>query len=179
MDFIYDLAEKSFEDAPELKEDYLQELLFKDYSALMNEFYRMLWKAEDDEAIGLIGRRCEMLVSKMSNETKAKCAALTNDLGTPLFSMEEIAENPRISVVVKNPTDDFMQSLYSQSMPIFEIVENSAKPKSAVVLNFRGNEILDSRLFKVILLLRKIPFVALLPGSLMKLAAGFIIKNKK
>ena len=179
MDFIYSLAENSFEDAPELKEDYLQEILFKDYSALMNEFYRMLWKAEDDDALALIGRRCEMLIPKMSNATKTKCASLINDIGTPLFSMEGIAENPRISVVVKKPTEKFMQSLYSQSMPIFEIVEKSEKPKSAVVLSFSGNEVLDPRLFKVVLLLRKIPFVALLPGSLLKLAAGFIIKNKK
>ena len=94
MDFVYSVAEASFEEAPEKKQDYLQEILFKDYLALMNEFYRMLWKAEDGETLTAIGKRCEYLTSRMTDATKAKCAREIKDIGKPVFSKEEILEKP-------------------------------------------------------------------------------------
>lgn len=175
MDYIYSLAENSFEDAPELKESYLQEILFKDYSALMNEFYRMLWKAEDDNVLSLIGDRCHMLLEKMTDETKAKCAGNVRDMGKPLFSKAEIKANPLISIVAKNPTEDFLQDVYAQSMPIFEVTEVSQKTLGTIVLRFKGNERLDPRLFKTVSLLKKSP-IGFLPNGLIKFAATTLLK---
>lgn len=178
MDFVYSVAENSFEDAPDKKEEYLQEIIFKDYLALMNEFYRMLWKAEDDEAITLIGKRCDSLSSRMTDETKAKCAREIKDIGKPFFSKEEILANPFISVRVKNMNDDFMIQLYSQSMPLFEIVDSN-EPKGKITLNFNGSETLDPRLFKVISLLKRSPKFGFLPDGIIQIGAKLFLKLKR
>ncbi|MBQ5824015.1 MAG: glycosyltransferase family 2 protein [Clostridia bacterium] len=179
MDFVYAVADDSFEDAPELKEEYLQELLFKDYLALMNEFYRRLWLSTDKESLELIGKRCAMLTSRMTDATKAKCAREIKDIGKPLFSKEEIAEKPFISVKVKNLSQDFQRELYAQSMPLFEVVDGSAKPKGKITLSFSGKEKLDPRLFKVVSLLKRSPKFGFLPDSLIKLGAQLFLKLKK
>ncbi len=178
MDFVYYVAENSFEDAPDKKEDYLQEILFKDYLALMNEFYRMLWKAEDDEAIALIGKRCESLTARMTDATKAKCAREIKDIGKPLFSKAEILANPFISVRVKNMSDEFMTQLHSQSMPLFEIVDGD-KLKGKITLNFKGNETLDPRLFKVVSLLKRSSKFGFLPDSIIQFGAKLFLKLKR
>ncbi len=178
MDFVYAVAENSFEDALDKKEDYLQEILFKDYLALMNEFYRMLWKAEDDEAITLIGERCESLTARMTDATKVKCAREIKDIGKPLFSMEEILANPFISVCVKNMNDEFTAQLHSQSMPLFEIVEGG-KPKGKITLKFKGNETLDPRLFKVVSLLKRSSKFGFLPDGIIQLGAKLFLKIKR
>lgn len=179
MDFVYKTVSASFEDAPELKEPYLQEILFKDYLALMNEFYRRLWIASDDESLTLIGERCDMLTARMTDETKAKCAREIKDIGKPLFSKAEIAANPFISVRVKNMNDAFLNQLYAQSMPLFEIADSSAKPKGKITLSFKGNEKLDSRLFKVVSLLKRSPKFGFLPDSIIQLGAGLFLKLKR
>lgn len=178
MDFVYETANGSFEDAPEQKEAYLQEILFKDYLALMNEFYRRLWLASDEESLGLIGERCNKLTARMTDETKAKCAREIKDIGTPVFSKAEIAQNPFISVRVKNINDVFLNQLYAQSMPLFEIVSDG-KPKGRITLSFKGNEKLDPRLFKVVALLKRSPKFGFLPDLLIQLGAGVFLKLKK
>lgn len=179
MDFVYSVAENSFEDAPDKKQDYLQEILFKDYLALMNEFYRMLWKAEDEEALTLIGDRCESLTARMSDSTKAKCAREIKDIGKPLFSKAEILANPFISVHVKNMSDSFCSQLHSQSMPLFEIVSGNDKPKGKITLRFSGKETLDPRLFKVVSLLKRSPKFGFLPDGIIQLGASLFLKIKR
>lgn len=179
MDFVYETASASFEDAPELKDDYLQEILFKDYLALMNEFYRRLWLASDEESLELIGKRCDMLTARMDDATKAKCAREIKDIGKPLFSKAEIAEKPFISVRVKNLSSDFQRELYAQSMPLFEILDGSAKPKGRITLSFSGNEKLDTRLFKVVSLLKRSPKFGFLPDRLIMLGAELFLKLKR
>lgn len=178
MDFVYETANGSFEDAPELKDSYLQELLFKDYLALMNEFYRRLWLASDDESLSLIGERCDMLTARMTDETKAKCAREIKDIGKPLFSKNEIAQNPFISVKVRNISDEFRRELYAQSMPLFEIASDG-KPNGRITLSFKGNEKLDPRLFKVVALLKRSPKFGFLPDSLIQLGAQLFLKLKR
>ena len=178
MDFVYETASASFEDAPEQKEAYLQEILFKDYLALMNEFYRRLWLASDEESLSLIGERCDMLTARMTDETKAKCAREIKDIGKPLFSKKEIAQNPFISVKVRNISDEFRRELYAQSMPLFEIVSDG-KPKGRITLSFKGNEKLDPRLFKVVALLKRSPKFGFLPDSLIQLGAQLFLKLKR
>ncbi len=179
MDFVYDTACASFEDAPEFKDDYLQELLFKDYLALMNEFYRRLWLASDEESLELIGKRCDMLTARMTDATKAKCAREIKDIGSPVFSKTEIAENPFISVKIKNPSQDFQRELYAQSMPLFEVVDGSEKPKGKIMLSFEGSEKLDPRLFKVVSLLKRSPKFGFLPDFLIRLGAELFLKLKR
>lgn len=178
MDMVYEVASSSFEDAPDQKDEYLQEILFKDYLALMNEFYRLLWKAEDEDSLRLIGERCESLVSRMTQQTKAKCAREIKDIGKPLFSKAEILANPFISVRVKNMNENFLVQLHSQSMPLFEIV-NDGKPKGQITLNFSGNETLDPRLFKVVSLLKRSSKFGFLPGFIIKLGAVIFLKLKR
>ncbi len=178
MDFVYAVAERSFEDAPDKKDEYLQEILFKDYLALMNEFYRMLWKAEDDEAIELIGKRCNSLTARMTDETKAKCAQEIKDIGKPLFSKAEILAAPFISVRIKNMSEEFLLQLHSQSMPLFEIV-NGDKPKGKITLSFKGNETLDPRLFKVVSLLKRSPKFGFLPDGIIQFGANIFLKLKR
>lgn len=178
MDFVYETANGSFEDAPEQKEAYLQEILFKDYLALMNEFYRRLWLASDEESLGLIGERCNKLTACMTDETKAKCAREIKDIGTPVFSKAEIVREPFISVKVRNISDEFRRELYAQSMPLFEIVSDG-KPKGRITLSFKGNEKLDPRLFKVVALLKRSPKFGFLPDSLIQLGAQLFLKLKR
>ncbi len=178
MDFVYETASGSFEDAPELKEAYLQEILFKDYLALMNEFYRRLWFASDEESLSLIGERCDMLTARMTDETKAKCAREIKDIGKPIFSKAEIAQKPFISVKIRNISDSFRREIYSQSMPLFEIVDDD-KPKGRITLSFKGNEKLDPRLFKVVSLLKRSPKFGFLPDCFILFGAKLFLKLKR
>ena len=179
MEMIYSCAESNFSGSAKGKEDYLQEIIFKNYSALINEFYRLLWVSEGDEALEYMKNRIAFLESKMSTETKTRCAPITKDIGTLLFTKAEIAENPVISVVAKNPDDGFLQSVYRQSMPIFEIVGNGKKPKGGITLKFKGNERLDSRLFKVVMLLKNSPKTGFLPDFLIVIGAKILLKIRK
>ncbi len=179
MDYVYRLAENSFEDAPEKKQDYLQEILFKNYLGLMNEFYRLLWRAEDDEVLGLIGEQCSSLTARMTDATKAKCAREIKDIGKPIFSKDEILAKPFISVSVKNMNESFINQLYSQSMPLFEILNASDKPKGRITLHFSGNETLDTRLFKVVSLLKRSSKFSFLPDRIIQLGAVLFLKLKK
>lgn len=202
MDSVYCCAEKSFEDCPEKKEDYLQEILLKNHSALINEFYRLLWAAEDDEALAYMGKRCAFLASRMNAETKKKCDTATKDIGKLVFSKAEICQKPFISVIAENPTEEFISSVYAQSMPIFELItaENAALPdkENIVILPSEGfekkakraakgkisfvcsrNEVLDSRLFKVVSVLKRNSKLGFLPNFIIKFAAELLLKIKK
>lgn len=179
MDFVYETANNSFEDAPELKEAYLQEILFKDYLALMNEFYRRLWLASDEESLSLIGERCNQLTDRMTDETRAKCKREIKDIGTPLFSKAEIAEKPFISVKVGSLSDSFRTELYAQSMPLFEILDGTSTPKGKITLRFKGDEKLDPRLFKVVSLLKRSPKFGFLPDFVIGFGAKLFLKLKR
>lgn len=176
MEFIYNVAEKSFEDAPEKKENYLQEILFKYYLALMNEFYRMLWKADDDEALAVMGRICEEIDKKMTDRTKRRCAQETRDIGKLYFSKEEIRQNPVVSVVIKNPDEEFLKRIYLQTMPIFEIVSRKKDAKGIVAIRFRKKERPDTRLFKIAARLKRSKKFSFFPAWVIKIGATVFLK---
>ena len=202
MDYVYRCAENSFEDFPEKKDDYLQETICKTYFALINEFYRLLWVAEDDEALAYIGERCDYLTAKMNDETKRKCHIVTKDISPLVCKKSEICEKPFISVIAKNTTDDFISSLYSQMMPSFELIttENGNLPdkenvvilspksfkraakkaaKGKITAKFNGNEKIDSRMFKYISLLRKSRKFRIFPDFMIIFGAKILLKLKK
>lgn len=179
MDRIYACAEKNFDGTEEEKQEYLQEILYKNYSALVNEFYRLLWVSEGDGALICMKERIAFLETKMSNDTKKKCGLLIKDMGKLIFSKSEIAENPLISVVAKSPDEAFANSVYAQSMPLFEVISSAKDARGKILLKFKGNERLDSRLFKVIALLKNSSKTGFLPDFLIVFGAKILLKIKK
>lgn len=191
-ELIYDAAKQSFNGKNCTDtEDYLQEILLKKYTALINEFYRSLWRG-NSETLDLIGRIAADAKSRMTDETKKKCSEVIKDIGEPIFSKAEIAERPFVSVIAKNPSEKFIQSLYAQTMPVFELVtdkndslpdcENinfSRKSKGKITVHLNGNSPLDMRFLKIVTLLKKSPKFGIFPDFLIKLGAKILLKIKK
>lgn len=195
LDIVYKAAAKVTD-----CEDYLQEILYKTYFALINEFYRILWRA-DNETLKFMGESCRELKSRMTAGTLKKCENAQKDIGSPIFDKAEIARNPFVSVVAKDCSAEFIGSLYAQSMPIFELLtaskntpdcenitvfeakgfknaaKNAAKGKITVVLN--GNKPLDTRFLKVVSLLKRSPKFSIFPNFIIKLGAMLFLKIKK
>ena len=191
-ELIYDSAKQSFDGENRSDaEIYLQEILLKKYTALINEFYRSLWRG-DAETLDLIGKIAYDAKSRMTDETRKKCSNVIKDIGEPLFSKSEISENPFVSVVAKKTSERFIQSLYAQTMPVFELVtaksdalpdcENisfSSVPKGKITVHFSGNEVLDMRFLKIVSLLKKSPKFGIFPDFLIKFGAKLLLKIKK
>ncbi len=196
MSIVYNAAEKSG-----YPEDYLQEILCKTYSALINEFYRILWRA-DSETVNLIVSRCKELKNRMNEETAKKCDAVQKDIGKDVYSQNEIAKKPFVSVIAKNCTAEFVESVYAQSMPVFEFIttENDLLPekenikilpengfksaskriaKGRIVLCLDGKKALDTRFFKVVSLLKRSPKFGLFPDFLIGFGAKLFLKIKR
>ncbi len=181
-------------------DDYIQEILQKKYTALINEFYRLLWRG-DDETLALIGSIAAETKAKMTEKTQKKCSNVIKDIGEPLFTKEEIAKKPFVSVIAKNPSENFVRSLYSQTMPSFELITSncidgnypnavivsdehfmsSAKKaaKGKIIITVGGNEILDMRFLKVISLLKRSKKFGFLPDFIIKIGAETFLKFKK
>ncbi len=201
-ELIYEAAKQSFDgNNCENTEDYLQEILNKYFTALVNEFYRSLWRG-DSETLELIGRKASEIRAKMTDETKKKCSNVIKDIGNPLFSKKEITEKPFVSVIVKNPSEKFIQSLYAQTMPVFELITadnkalnryenisvlpskcfNSEAKKAAkgkIVITLSGNNALDMRFLKVVSLLKRNRKFGILPDFIINLGATLFLKIKK
>ena len=185
----YDSAYNSAKDAPE---DNKQELLYKNYFSLINEFYRLLWSG-DNEALAFMGERSRFLLSKMDEESLRKCRFTVKDMGEPVFDKAEITEKPFVSVVAKDCTPEFISSLYAQSMPLFELIapeksdvpdrENvrfsPAKPKGKITVKVSGKRALDSRLLKGVSILKKSRKFGFLPDFVILFGARILIKIKK
>lgn len=195
LDIVYKAAEKVTD-----SEDYLQEILYKTYFALINEFYRILWRA-DNETLKFMGESCRELKSRMTADTLKKCENAQKDIGNPIFDKTEIAQKPFVSVIAKDCSAEFIGSLYAQSMPIFELItaskktpecenitvleakgfkkaaKKAAKGKIAVVLN--GKNPLDTRFLKVVSLLKRSPKFSIFPNFIIKLGAMLFLKIKK
>ncbi len=191
LQIVYNVADTAL-DGDERREDYLQEILFKTYHTLQNEFYRLLWGA-DDESLAFIQKKCDELCEKMNESTRRRLSDSNSELGAPYASRKAIAENPTVSIFVKNPTRSFLSSLYSQSMPLFEVIcggelseeftkfENfhiaPSKKKGEIKLHFSGKKDLDPRLLRVTVLLKgKFGF---LPDCAAKWGASLFLKLKK
>lgn len=200
LDIVYESAKASFEKdgcGCTDKDGYLQEILAKAYTALVNEFYRMIWAA-DDETCRLMKARYEYLTSLMTPETLRKCALNHKDIKTLVFDKKEIGEKPQITVIAKHPTKEFIQSLYAQSMPVFQLLtcsgtvrenitvisasnfENQAKKetRAETVVTLSGKKPLDPRFLKVVSLLKASPKFGIFPDSLIILGAKLFLKLK-
>ncbi len=196
MSIVYNAAEKAG-----YPEDYLQEILYKTYSALINEFYRILWRA-DAETVELIVDKCNELKSRMTSETAKKCETVQKDIGKEVYTKSEIAEKPFVSVIAKNCTAEFVESVYAQSMPVFELIttENNKLPenenikiltengfssaskklaKGKIVLYLDGKKPLDTRFFKVVTLLKRSSKFGIFPDFLIGFGAKLFLKIKR
>lgn len=185
----YDSAYESAKDAPE---DYRSELIYKSSFSLVNEFYRLLWFG-DNEALALMGKRYRQLVSIMDDTALRKCRFTVKDMGELVFDKAEIAEKPFVSVVAKNCTPEFINSLYAQSMPLFELITNKnsslprhenirlmpAKPRGKITVKVSGKKALDSRFLKVVSLLKKSRKFSFLPDFIIVFGAKILLKIKK
>ncbi len=200
LDIVYESAKISFEkdgcDCTD-KDSYLQEILAKAYTALINEFYRMIWAA-DDETCRLMRERFDYLTSLMTPETLKKCALNHKDIQALVFDKKEINEKPQITVIAKHPTKEFVKSLYAQSMPVFQLLtcsgtvkenitiisasnfENQAKKetKAETVVTLSGKKPLDPRFLKVVSLLKASPKFGIFPDPIIILGAKLFLKLK-
>ncbi|MBR2869504.1 MAG: glycosyltransferase family 2 protein [Clostridia bacterium] len=198
LDIVYEAAKLSFEKdgcTCTDKDGYLQEILAKAYTALINEFYRLIWAA-DDETCALMKARYEYLTSLMTAETLRKCSLNHKDIKALVFDKKEINEKPQITVVAKHPTKDFLQSLYAQSMPVFQFLtcagvvrenltiisasnfENQVKAatKGQTVISLSGKKPIDPRLLKVVSLLKASPKFGIFPDSVIVFGAKLFLK---
>lgn len=198
LDIVYEAAKLSFEKdgcTCTDKDGYLQEILAKAYTALINEFYRLIWAA-DDETCALMKARYEYLTSLMTAETLRKCSLNHKDIKALVFDKKEINEKPQITVVAKHPTKDFLQSLYAQSMPVFQLLtcagvvrenltiisasnfENQVKAatKGKTVISLSGKKTIDPRLLKVVSLLKASPKFGIFPDSVIVFGAKLFLK---
>lgn len=175
------------------KESFRQEIIRKEYCTLINEFYRLLWGA-DNETLAFISSRCAELREKMTPENIRLCDTDYKDLGIALSSREEAANAPAISIKVraKKPSKAFFASIYHQSMPLFELLlkektdenfENirsfADKPNGRIVISLSGKKALDSRLLRVIYFLKAHPKFGIFPSFIIKHGAFLFLKFKK
>lgn len=118
---IYTAAQKALADTDaQAAEDYLQEVLFKTAHILLAQFYRLLWRA-DDECLAYIGQVYGEVTAKMAQSTQAKLLAEHGDLGQPLFTKTAVAAAARVSVILPMADDTALAAVYAQSMPLFEV----------------------------------------------------------
>lgn len=194
-------AQKAFERPDctcEDKEGYLQELYRKAYSAFVLQFYPLIWSA-DEKTMALMKERFEGLVAKMTPEALKVMEPTQKHLNGIMLSKKQMAENPYITVIAKNPTKEFVNSLYAQSMPHFELIttdnlgfdyENivvlpekgfaKAAKKAAkgvlVITESGATPIADIRLFKVMALLKKGRKFRIFPSPVIRLGANVLLK---
>ncbi len=104
----------------------LQEIYYIYFSALTNRFYRYFWYLSD-ELIGLLREKYEELSSKMVDERKKKLNSTFSDLRFPgmYVCRADAAKMPMFSLLADfsdiNEMPDFIESLYLQKFPFFEI----------------------------------------------------------
>ncbi len=163
------------------------EMRLKICRTVTNEFYRRLWQA-DEPVLDALAQGYGKYFSLLSPQDTSRLFAYDADIGKPVFSRKYAADNPRISVKVKKPSEEFLRSLYSQTMPLFELLTENAgeysgfenvssgRAKAPVQLSFSGSEKLDPRLLRAVLLLKmKFPF-SVLPSGILKKAASIYLK---
>ena len=170
-------------------EELKTEMKVKICRTVTNEFYRRLWQT-DDEILALLKSGYEKYYSELPPELKGRVLSLDPDIGEPVFSKQLAAKSPKVTVKAKAPSAEFLSSLYSQTMPLFELVtpdageyekcENAVKTASGapVTLKFSGKRPLKPGFLRIVVLLKgKKPF-SFLPDFILKQAALIYTKAK-
>ncbi len=103
-----------------------QEMLFIYFSVLTNDFYRYFWYLTDDD-LQTLRKKYEEISSFMVDERKKKIGTSFPDLRFPSMYMshEDAAAIPAFSLLADftdtEATDEFINSLYVQKFPFFEL----------------------------------------------------------
>jgi len=118
LDSVYESAEKAGAD-----EDYLQEVIYKKAQILISQFYRFFWRASD-ESLEEIEKGLTKTLELISDKNYQKLSAMHFDLNLKklIYSRKEMAEKPKVSLVVKNVNEDIINSIYTQLYPCFEVI---------------------------------------------------------
>lgn len=104
----------------------LQEIYYIYFSALTNRFYRYFWYLSD-EVLTKLREKFESLSENMLEERKKKLNSTFADLRFPgmYICREDAAKMPMFSLLADfsdiNELPDFIESLYLQKFPFFEI----------------------------------------------------------
>lgn len=151
---VYNAAEKALQTSElssEQQYDYLQEILYKTEYVLLLQFYVLIWRADDETVKCIVqehNRLYGMMGDKMRGFVKKHCIGF--DL--PLLDKDEMAKNPKMSVILrskKGDIDKFVNSVYMQKILAFElIVPRSVAEKSEAVKRLSFNQnlvILDDK----------------------------------
>ncbi len=206
MDIIYLAATKAVEGKDEaFREDYLQEVVYKTAYILIMQFYRLIWRA-DDKTLEFIKEEYLRLEKMMAPKTKALCDKIHADFGTLVFDKKAIAEKPVFSAIVTSDSPAVINSVFSQTMPYFEVIvkegtdvperwlkcENlrfvgkksfakqaKATAKGKHVILLKSRKPLDERFFKVLSHIEQMPLLSRLPLSICVAATKMLLKIKK
>lgn len=128
LDMIFKNAKAAVKKANDIdKEDYLQEIIYKNAHVLISQFYRLMWHG-DDGCAEFCAKEFERLRLLMSKQTFDKISGANNDLQLENIcpSKQEAAIRPNLSVIIgkckgKDMTA-FFNSLYDQISPLFEVI---------------------------------------------------------
>lgn len=120
-------ALKNLDDS--VKENYLEEVIYKEAHVLIMQFYRLFWRA-DEECRAYIKEQFTSLWNRMTEKTQKNLADFHDDIDLENLKVlgKEMAENPTVSVIVKKisaskeQTESFINSVYSQSLVNFEVI---------------------------------------------------------
>ena len=138
MQIIRAAAEAALErrEAPCGREDYLQEIIYKSDFVLINQFYRLLWRA-DVFCLALVKIIHEALQAEMTSATAARLQEANSDLPGLVFDTAEIAARPLVSVILActpgTRAAETAVSIFRQSMPLFELLVPAGSLAAGIV----------------------------------------------
>lgn len=129
LNMIYENAKTAVEasNADFDKDEYIQEVIYKDAYVLLSQFYRLMWHG-DDECVSYCAEEFSRLRSLMTDRRFEIINGTDKDLHLENMckSKEEVAKNPNISVIVKKcgkkDMTKFFNTLYGQISPMFEVI---------------------------------------------------------
>ncbi len=141
-DQIFSLSKKNFKEKyckeanlhedPNLEikyENYLEKIRFKEVKLLLNQFYRLFWRMQEND-IKYLKEKLFSLKSELFQESWKKLSTEYQDININklIDNKIEMAENPIITLVLspnnisKSKLLLMVQSIYGQDLPAFEIL---------------------------------------------------------
>lgn len=109
------------------KDEYIQEVIYKDAYVLLSQFYRLMWHG-DDLCVSYCAKEFMRLSSLMTKKRLEAIKSTDKDLHLENIckSKSEAAANPNVSVIIKNTKaknlTSLFKTLYSQISPLFELI---------------------------------------------------------
>lgn len=148
------LAKKTFGNNKKDCDKYLEDLYIRFIEGeIINGFYRRIWRAGEDADIiyKTITERYNSYLTHISKLSYKKLIARHRDINLEegIKSQKEIALNPLVSVIITSNLagerlKNFMDSLYNQLFPFFEVYINNKNYKTTdAIINAQNLHILD------------------------------------